>query len=122
MSLKKMTAVGVLALVLGCANSIQAVLVAVDGERRKTRSESEEEGLLREPLPERGLENGEGPAEPLILRPRPSFGTTSPYKPPVKPQPSPRPKAPVKVPTKPSADNNNGSGVPKPTPPGTRPS
>jgi hypothetical protein len=102
MLLRKLTAIGLIAIMLACAGPIQAVILTPGSDRRKGMPDSDDEGLQFE---------GEDSPEPFIIKPRPTPKAPAAYKPQPKPQPKPRP----------GANGTPKPGAPAPTPPITRP-
>src|SRR4029434_413672 len=110
-SFRRVIAAILLAALLACADSIQAVIIPPAWDRRKSAPEPFDEGLQ----PEQGVgnsnERGDGPADLFTRKPRPVPKVPSAYVPQAKPQPKPRPGAKATPPP----------GAPAPTPPITRP-
>jgi len=110
-SFRSVTAAGLLAVMLVCGDSIQAVILPPGWDRRKTVPEPMEE----ERQPEKGIaggtERGDGPPDLFITKRRPVPKVPAAYVPPPKPQPKPRP----------GAKATPAPGAPAPTPPITRP-
>jgi hypothetical protein len=107
-SFRRLIAVVVLAVVLTCADSIQAVIIP---DRRKAKPEPFDEGLQPEQGVTNSVERGDGPPDLFTRKPRPVPKVPSAYVPQSKPQPKPRPGAKATPPP----------GAPAPTPPITRP-
>lgn len=115
MLLGKLTAAALFLTVLGCAGFIQAVPVASAWDYKEAGPDDDR--LRADESPDRALEDGGSPADPLILRPRPVPINPGAYRPPPKPQPSPRPK-----PVQPGAQAPVAPKPPATKPPVTRPS
>jgi hypothetical protein len=110
-SFRRLIAAVVLAVLLTCADSIQAVIIPPAWDRKKPAPGSLDEGLQPEQGAAGGSERGDGPPDLFITKPRPVPKAPSAYKPQPKPQPKPRPGAKATPPP----------GSPTPTPPITRP-
>jgi hypothetical protein len=107
-SIRRLVAAIVLAILLACTDSMQAVIIP---DRRKAKPEPFDEGLQ----PEQGItgksERGEGSARFVHEEAATGPKVPSAYVPQSKPQPKPRPGAKATPPP----------GAPAPTPPITRP-
>jgi hypothetical protein len=110
-SFRRLIATVVLAALLACADSIQAVIIPPAWDRKKKAPEPFDEGLLPEQGTAGASERGDSPPDLFTRKARPVPNVPSAYKPQSKPQPKPRPS--VKAPPPP--------GAPAPTPPITRP-
>jgi hypothetical protein len=101
----------VLAVLLTCADPIQAIILPPAWDRRKAAPDPFDEGLQPEQSVTGATERGEGPPDLFTTKPRPVPKVPIAYVPQPKPQPKPRPGA--------KATPNPGG--PAPTPPITRP-
>jgi hypothetical protein len=110
-SFRKLIAALVVAVLLTCADSIQALIIPPAWDRKKVAPEPFDEGLQPEQGITNDIERGDGPPDLFTRKARPVPKVPSAYKPQSKPQPKPRPGA--KAPPPP--------GGPAPTPPITRP-
>src|SRR5262245_17472100 len=92
-SIRRLIAAVVLAALLSCADSIQAVIIPPAWDRRKGAPEPFDEGLQPEQDVAGGTERGDGPPDLFTRKARPVPNVPSAYVPQAKPQPKPRPGA-----------------------------
>lgn len=97
--LRKLLVIGLVVILLACAEALPAVMRPLLRERRKAVPD-----LTDEP-------SSPGAPEPFIIKPQPTPNVPAAYKPQPKPQPKPRP----------GAKATPSPGGPAPTPPITRP-